>query len=473
MDLEKQKRNQLIKVIITEILMVLAIIPIVVLLTLLAMGYRLCEDLSLEQSGLIQVNSIPNGAMVKVDGKDKFRTDASRMLTGGSHNIEITKDGYDTWTKTVDITPGILLRVRYPRLFKQDRKTEEVETLPSLKMMSAAPNRTRLILQVGSNAILKLVNIRNDEVKMSNLDLSGILTIDENGNFLGTIEQTKWSWNGDAVMMKVRYSDRTEWVLADMRDSVPDRNLTKSLGLAISDAQFAGDSTEWIYVLENSNLREVNLNNNGISRVLLSGVEEFYAEREYVGYVGKENGTRVVGVYHNGDTGGVVAEEIADDAPAHVAVSEYYGEKYLSFTIGPKLKIYEGENLPIYGGDLSRMRLIVDAEIEVNVNQPLVINRTGEAIIMRNDKEIVAVDLETKKFDKYGTVNNVTQFIDDYLLYGVSENELYVWDFDGENKRLLSQNAALFPAIISANNHWLYYIAKIDEQTALVRERVN
>ena len=126
MDLEKQKRNQVVRVVLTEILMVLAIIPIVILLTLMAMGYHLGEDMTLEQSGLVQVISVPNGAAVKVDGEEKFKTDASRMLTGGEHTLEITKDGYDSWSKKIDVVPGFLLRVRYARLFKTAREIETV-----------------------------------------------------------------------------------------------------------------------------------------------------------------------------------------------------------------------------------------------------------------------------------------------------------------------------------------------------------
>lgn len=473
MDLEKQKRNQLIRVVLTEILMVLAIIPIVVLLTLLAMGYRLGDDLSLEQSGLLQVNSIPNGAMVKIDGEDKFRTDASRMLTGGEHSLEISKEGYDSWFKTVEITPGILLRVRYPRLFKQNRETEVVGELSGLKMFSIAPNRTRLIYQLNTSPRFKLMNIRGDEPKTSELDLSSILNVNEAGEFVGVISQTRWSWNGDAVLLKISYGETIEWVLVDMRESVPNRNLTKDFGLAISDVQFAGDSTERIYILENRNLREINLGSNGISKVLLPGVEKFYAEQDYVGYVGLENNERVVGLYHNGDDGGVVAAKLENNIPAHVAISSYYGERYLSWTAGDKLVIYEGENFPAYGGDFKRMRKIIDADTGIQLTQPLVVNRTGEVIIARNNNVVVAVDLETKKYDKYEAVSGTMSFIDDYLLCGVKDSVLYVWDFDGENQRVLAKNAAQYPAIVSTNSHWLYYILNAENKVSLVRERIN
>ena len=474
MDLEKQKRNQLIRVVLTEILMVLAIIPIVIFLTLMAMGYRIGEDLSLEQSGLVQVNSLPNGATVKVDGEDKFRTDASRMLTSGEHTLEVSKEGFDSWTKKIGVTPGLLLRVRYPRLFRLERKAEVVATLDDLQWLNAAPNRTELLYQVGKGTTLQLMNIRNDEVKTNTLDLSSILTTNEAGEFIGTLKQIKWSWNGDVALLEIDYADKTEWVLVDVRENALNHNLSRDFGLTITDVQFAGDSTERLYVLENGNLREINLGSNGISRVLLAGVESFSAERMDIGYVGAADGKRVVGVYRNGDAGGVEVTEVEPEAAVRVAVSEYYGEKYLSYTIDSDLIVYEAENFPVYGSDTKRMRPIITIDLEMAASEPIVTNRTGEVILVRGDNMMVAVDLEPNRDNKYEMPVAKTRFIDDYLLYGITDGALTVWDFDGLNKRTLVKEGVLdYGAVISANNKWLYYTAVKDDKIVLMREKIN
>lgn len=56
---ERQRRRQFIKVLIAEIGMVLAVIAIVVVTTLAAMGFFVSEDGKLEQSGLIQIHQNP------------------------------------------------------------------------------------------------------------------------------------------------------------------------------------------------------------------------------------------------------------------------------------------------------------------------------------------------------------------------------------------------------------------------------
>lgn len=473
MDLEKQKRNRLIRVVLTEILMVLAIIPIVIILTLMAMGYRLSEDLNLEQSGLVQITSLPNGATVKVDEQERFKTDTSRMLASGEHVIELTKEGFDSWSKRIEVTPGFLLRVRYPRLFRLERVAESVIELGDLRWLSAAPSRTKLLYQVGKGTMWQLANIRNDEVKTSVLDVSDVVGLGEDGEFTATVKQIKWSWNSDAALVQISYADDTEWVLIDTRSNMPNRNLSKDFGLTIADAQFAGDSMERLYVLENGNLREINLSSNGITKVLLAGVESFNAERADVGYVGSVDGKRVVGVYHNGDAGGVEIAEIEPEVAAYVVTDEYYGEKIFSYTVGNRLAIYAAESFPTYGADSKRIRLVMDANLEIAIDAPMVVNRTGEAILIRGGNNMVAVDLETYKYEKYEMPAVATRFIDDYLLYGVVDGELSVWDFDGLNKRSLAKNVLDFGAVISANNKWLYYVAEVDGKVTLMREKIN
>ena len=98
--------------------MVLAIIVVVIVATLSAMGFFVSSNGTIEQSGLIQIHSMPTGASIELDGSTIFpRTNTSRTLTPGEHTIKLSKDGYDTWKKTIKMYAGMLIRLYYPRLF--------------------------------------------------------------------------------------------------------------------------------------------------------------------------------------------------------------------------------------------------------------------------------------------------------------------------------------------------------------------
>lgn len=118
---ERQKRQHMIKVVIAEAGMVFAVVAIVAVAMLASMGFFVNSDGSIEQSGLAQIHSIPTGASVELDGSTLFsRTNLSRTISAGEHNIKMTRSGYDAWENTIKVRSGVLLRLYYPRLFLEN-----------------------------------------------------------------------------------------------------------------------------------------------------------------------------------------------------------------------------------------------------------------------------------------------------------------------------------------------------------------
>lgn len=71
---------------------------------LFARGYRFdTEKLELLPKGLLVANSEPNGAQVYVDGKLETATNATISLSPGPHAVEIKKEGFLTWQKTIEV----------------------------------------------------------------------------------------------------------------------------------------------------------------------------------------------------------------------------------------------------------------------------------------------------------------------------------------------------------------------------------
>jgi len=69
----------------------------------LAKGYRPTLTGNLQGTGLLAANSFPNGAQVYLNGKLATATDATVNLDPGEYTIEIKKDGFSTWKKTLTI----------------------------------------------------------------------------------------------------------------------------------------------------------------------------------------------------------------------------------------------------------------------------------------------------------------------------------------------------------------------------------
>ena len=199
---EQQKKRRLIRVILGEVAMVLAVIFIVTITLLITMGFFVTSDGRIEQTGLIQIHSIPTGASVTIDGTTIFsRTNLSRSLAAGEHHLKLSRDNYDTWEKTIKMYSGLLMRLYYPRLFLLNRTPETMLNLDdNLEFYSASSERNFLLYADQDSPLWQLVNVASDDLKTTTLDLATILPGVEQGAFRGTVAELTWSAGGDTVL---------------------------------------------------------------------------------------------------------------------------------------------------------------------------------------------------------------------------------------------------------------------------------
>lgn len=100
----------------TRILLFLVTLLLVPLLTyfviLFARGYRpsSTDGGSLQPTGILATNSLPQGAQLYINGQFKSATDTNINLSPGTYEIEIKKDTYFPWKKTVQIKPEEVTR---------------------------------------------------------------------------------------------------------------------------------------------------------------------------------------------------------------------------------------------------------------------------------------------------------------------------------------------------------------------------
>jgi RNase P/RNase MRP subunit p29 len=63
-------------------------------------------------TGNIKVVSEPDGADVKIDGNFVGNTPSQLKLTEGKHTIQVTKDGFDDWSKEIQVSAGADLNLK-------------------------------------------------------------------------------------------------------------------------------------------------------------------------------------------------------------------------------------------------------------------------------------------------------------------------------------------------------------------------
>jgi hypothetical protein len=73
-----------------------------------AKGTRPTTSGEIRETGLLVVNSFPTAAQVYINGKLTTATDTTLNLDPGTYDIEISKDGYTTWKKTLEVEKSLV-----------------------------------------------------------------------------------------------------------------------------------------------------------------------------------------------------------------------------------------------------------------------------------------------------------------------------------------------------------------------------
>lgn len=520
MDYEEKKKRQLIRVAIAEIGMVFAVVAIVIVATLATMGFFISNG-QIEQSGLMQIHSIPTGATVKLDGNVLFsRTNLSRMMNAGDHQIVISRDGYDTWENVVKMYSGVLIRLYYPRLFLQNRIATEVMSLRSgnasvtdLGLYSGSPSRNYILYAQSKSTEWRLVDLRGNEVKETTLDLASVLPwVTKSGDdmqakkdnsdtavaaigeykFDGQVEIVSWSENDEKVLVKAKASDgQMEWILVDLRNIASSLNLSKTFGLTFTQVDMIDNAANQLFVLENHNLRKIDIASKTISGVLLRDVEEFSSYESNVMYVtiGIQDGEtgqeqRWIGVYRNGEENGTIIEKVAAEAQVFVVLAKYFSDYYMCYIVDNKPIVLYGA-LPAYNSERADLSGLEKLEVASNLSdspEKVSLSRNNEYLVTQAGELFMVVDLDDGSVFEYDALAREINWLDDSMLYNVRDGHMIVWDFDGANKRDLTESAKgengervmtmAQDVIITANDRWLYYLSEKDDKIVLMREKI-
>lgn len=349
-----------------------------------------------------------------------------------------------------------------------------------------------------------MINIRDDEPKVTQLDLSMILPGVTEGKFLGKVESLKWNNNSDSVLAKIAYEEQAEWILINLKDTKQSLNLTRTFGLEFTQVEMIDDGAAQLFALENQHLRRINTGDQSISRVLLHNVLSFANSKTNVIYVmsqaTEEETEKVVGVYRDGEKGGTTLVKASNNAVVTVALTRYYDEDYLAYAINNELSVYYGA-LPTYredaqNTDFSSLKTLMDKVKLQTAPTQFSLSPEGEYIIASRGRQFTVVDLEMGELIEYEAMASDLAWLDEAMLTAVVDDALWVWDFDDGNRREMVRyvapsddtaaegvqtapittishtKLANYPAVIADNNRWIYYLTESKTGLALTRERI-
>lgn len=467
MDPEKAKRHQSLKILISESIMVLAVIITVIVLAFLVSGYWLNSDFKIERNGLLQISSVPTGADVYIDGESAWlqRTNTSKILSSGEHNIKLTKDGYDTWSKTINISEGLLYRIHYPRLFLQNRSSQKVFDAANYTLSTISPDHNSLIL-INNTTKWEVINLSNETIKPEKLDISTIFPSismadsADTGLFTGVILNIDWDQDSSHALFKVQSSEEIEWILLDIKDPSRSINLTREFGSNFTEVQIIDNNSSSLLAIQNNNLHKIDIPSRSLSAVIINNIINFdHYNAEIIFSARNDSSSNMsyyIGLLRLGDN--KIDTITNTSTPTKVVLSKFYDDKYITILQDSQVSLYKKDNFELI------------QTFSLNFTPDTIkVGHDGEFIIMSTDNQIAALDMEAISVVEWQAEGSHFGWIDNDMFYSVNDGNLIVYDFDGLNRRIIASNVSShFPAAIT-NNKWLYYFS----DGSLIREIIS
>ncbi len=458
MDPEKIKKLRSIKILVSEVLMVFIVIITVIILALIVSGYWVNSEFEVERQGMLQVSSVPTGANVMIDGETSWlqRTNTSKVLATGEHSVTLTKEGYDSWSKTVNIAEGLLYRLHYPRLFLEDRVIEKSYYLPETTFATISPG-SELLLITNNTTNWQLINLTEENLKPRSIDISNIFqsvsltpgsTI---GLFTGSIIDADWDHDETRVLFKVQNDTQIEWVLLDVREPQNSINVTREFGSNFSNIQILDNSANNLLAIQNGNLHKIDVSGKSLSAVIVERIVDYDHYENEIVYVSQQPESELtpmyeVGLTKIGDNNKTTVFHIAQ--PVKVALLKFYDQKYISVLKDNHLTLHNKDNIE------------ETTEYTISFNPAnMKVGHDGEFIILSESNHLATIDMEAAKAIEWQIENVNYDWLDNDMFYDVSEGDLIVYDYDGLNRRNLAKNVSNHFPVTITDNKWLYYFS--------------
>lgn len=482
------RKKELARRTLVYLLMTVAVVVLLVILMSRVLGYQFnFETRSVQQAGLIQYDSFPRGARVSVDGTLGDRTQTKSTVLPGQRQFAMHLDGFETWQKTLDILPGTVTWLSYVRLVPTEKKIQDTELEHTLSSVLASPDRRFMAaVSQGDQTSPELVLM---DFRSSSQPSIGIFAIDvdelsayQSDSMAKSHQLTidRWSDSSREIVIKHRYtlsdnSKHTEWLWVDRERPGRVVNLSKLLGLTLSDVQpIAGGD---VYILQaDGDVRRADVDSGSISRPLLSRVLSFDTYGENIlSYVGWEDKERVAGVWQRDWQAPTVLarlpESSAESQKLKITVSEYFNKDTTVISSGSTVTTYRGA-LP--SSDEALAAFLQTAET-FTLNRPidsLQISPNGRFIVAEDKIGFISYDLERRETSqgvkKYTPAS--LRWLDSYHVWQIdAAGQLTMQEFDGVNSYGLMSVAPGYDALLTTDGRFVYGFTKNGDTVTLNR----
>ena len=477
------KRMQLIQRVATYVTMVFAVVAIVGVILLVILGYRLDSENGLEQGALLQFNTQPTGAVVKIDDITiGGRTPNKSSVLAGTHTVTMLRDGYLPWTKNVNLNAGTLTWLDYGILVPQELPVTSIASFASLNGALMPSNRESVILLPDASIpSLHIYDLRSQTPPVEVVALPADIYSDgTTADASHTFTLSEATADGRYVLVKHHYKseangEHDEWIVFDTDNAANSKNATRLLEVGLSHVHFSGNSGTSLYGLNEGTIRKLDLSAQTISRPLVSNVKDFtMVESNVATFTANDPANpsiELTGVYQDGDDESAVLQSVPAGTKTYVAASRYFNTTYMTVANGKQVSVLRGD-LPHTTEAAAKLGLATRFMTQGDILS-LSFSPDGQYVFAQTNKGFVSYDIEHDRQYAVATAaedgNEMMQWIDQATVANAVNGQLTIREFDGANRHALTPIDHRYPVTLSPNGRYLYSIGTTTESSSSVQ----
>jgi hypothetical protein len=229
LDPEKKKAHR-IRLFVGYGLFSVAIGMATLIIVYLANGFYVDRSGEFIQNGLVFVDSQPGGADVFLNGeKQQSKTDARLVVPSGSYTIDVKKDGYRDWSRSLNLEGGSLRRLTYARLIPQ-----ELEMLSTLNLRSQPIDASQsidknwiLLSHQDSPSSVTVIDTKQTPLSAEKIVIPQAVVNDATES--GVFKFIEWSDDAKHVLTTYTIGEQVQFILINRESPAQSQNITTLL----------------------------------------------------------------------------------------------------------------------------------------------------------------------------------------------------------------------------------------------------
>jgi hypothetical protein len=398
--------------------------------------------------GLILLESIPSGAKVTLGDKQLTqKTPYRQTFEGGNYEFTLTKDGYRTWNKRIDVVPAQVSLAQYVILIPQHLQVDSIANQPTISQFTASRDRHRVAYTVPSGADAGIWSLDTGNRAVTKLystpSAAGVLTeVDEIQG---------WSDDASHVLVKATSGDRVQFLLLSSNPSDQVINITDSLKTDIANLTFSKSTWRELYWQSPEGLRRVDMNSNTISDILVPKAAAFTFAGDRVLYIDTSQPTASLwSIDHSNHKQQLVAA---------LPPSTRYALGYTTYINTPQAMVVAVDTgtatlySDVYSSNVSS-KTITAAASQVSFNGD------GRFALLSDEHHVATYDLEQGRTYNFPAINSTVtglSWFDNYHIQFNRGGQIVLSEYDSNYAVAITRGNAL-PPYNSQDNKYMFAV---------------